>query len=406
MQHSSTKKKRKWRGIKIFLGLVILINLLIILSGHSYLYKGIRYTYFRGTASPTIYDSIVFPTNTAHHAIKAKKWSVSYPLRQLSDSAIVKLKATSTTSFLIERNDTILVEQYFGNHTKSTKSNSFSAAKSVVALLIGIALDEGKIKSLDDPIAKYLPFLMENAKNVTIREVMGMSSGLDWSESGINPFSDNAEAYYTNHLVDMIKDKGFTAAKPGIKFNYKSGNTEILGIILKNVTGMSPTKYLEEKIWSKIGTQNNLLWSLDEEGGIEKAFCCIYATTRDFARLGQLLLNQGKWKGKEIIDSTTLQALTTAFNPNYPFYGLQFWIYDEPKHPAVYFRGIKGQYIIVIPSLNTVIVRTGHHRKDKYHIPKAQQSNQVFVDKNKYKKHHPMDMGDYYKILYSLLDIQ
>lgn len=406
MRNSSQKQKNKRsrrRFISIVLFIVLAVNLAIFISGKTYLYKGIRYTYLRGKTGPTIYDSIVFPVRTAQHDVMPESWNVRKPLIDLSKDAVAKLTSTKTTSFLIAQNDTIIAEHYYGNHKENTKSNSFSAAKSVVALLIGIAIDEGKIGSFDDPVQKYLPFHMKNADNVTIREVMGMSSGLDWSESGVNPFSDNAEAYYTTHLVQMMKTKGFTAATPGKNFNYKSGNTEVLGIILKTATGMSPTEYLEKKIWSKIGTENNLEWSLDTKDGMEKTFCCIYATTRDYARLGQLILNNGRWNGQQIIDSTTLQTLVHPFNPKYPFYGLQFWLYNDPVHPAVYFRGILGQYIVVIPSLHTVIVRTGHERKGKYTIPKDKRNDAAFIAKNKYKEHHPGGIFDYYAILKEVL---
>lgn len=406
MHDSSKKNKRKkgWiRFIRSALLLIFVLNLAIFIFGKQYLYKGIRYTYLRGKDSPTIYDSLVFPVRVAKASKNPEDWNSRKPLITLSSDDIARLNSTNTTSFLIVKDDKIIAERYFGDHTINTKSNSFSAAKSVVALLIGIAVDEGKIKSIDDPVQKYLPYHMKNADKVTIRDVMGMSSGLDWSESGINPFSDNAEAYYTSHLRYMMKTKGFTAAAPGKKFNYKSGNTEVLGIILEEATGMSPTEYLEKKIWSKIGTKNNLEWSLDTKDGMEKTFCCIYATTRDYARLGQLVLNHGQWKGKKIIDSTTLATLVHPFNPNYPFYGLQFWIYNDPVHPAVYFRGIKGQYIVVIPSLNVVIVRTGHERKRKYKIPKDERNNSNFVRKNKYKENHPLDLTDYYTILKNVL---
>ena len=266
----------------------------------------------------------------------------------------------------------------------------------MIGLLIGIAIDEGKISSFDALIKDYLPFRMPNDEGVTIRDVLAMSSDLVWEESGKNPLSDNAEAYYSSDLIKVMKSKGFAKEKTH-DFNYKSGNTELLGLILKEATGKYPTEYLEEKVWSKIGTENDLLWSLDQENGMEKAFCCAYATTRDFAKFGQLILNYGKWNGKTIIDSTTLTELITPISEASPFYGLQFWIYHDPQHPAIYARGILGQYIVAIPSLNVVMVRTGHKRQEDQ-IPVT------YNPKIDYKSNHPGDIPEYYTILMRILE--
>lgn len=368
------------------------------MSGRTYLYKGIASTYLRGTTGPTIYDSIVFPVRTAKHAVDPVDWQEINPMIQLDKLSVDLLKETETTSFLILKNGRIIHESYYGEHQEFTRSNSFSMAKSFIGLLIGIAIDEGAIKSLDAPIADYLPFHLEGEENVTIRDVMGMSSGLNWSESGVNPFSDNAAAYYTDDLSEVLKKKKFVW-EPGSKFQYASGNSELLGIMIHEATGKYPTAYFEEKIWSKIGSKNDLSWSLDHENGLEKAFCCAYATTRDFARIGQLILNQGEWNGKQVISHQILNEILAPYSANSPFYGLQFWRYNAPENPAVYARGILGQYIIVIPSLNVVMVRTGKERKEKYFIPEDKKKDKEFVERNKYKEYQPKDLFDYYTIL-------
>jgi len=230
-----------------------------------------------------------------------------------------------------------------------------------------------------------------------------MSSGLEWSESGVNPFSDNAEAYYTSDLASLVKNLSFIN-KPGEVFEYKSGNSQILGYILENATGMHPTTYFEKYIWSKINAENDLLWSLDHEEGIEKTFCCAYATTRDYAKIGQLILNEGVWNNKIIIESSTLNEITSPYNEKTQHYGLHFWIYEHPEHPAVYLRGILGQYIIAVPSLNVVMVRTGHKRKGRYSTTDAQTEINLTEEKKDYKQHHPLDLFDYFSILKEVLN--
>lgn len=405
---SATKKKnsRFKRFIKaiivVLLVLVIGANLFILISGKTYLYKGIQETYLKGRSGPGIYDSITFPVRKARHNSSAKEWTIQHPQIQLDDSITKELKKIQTTSFLIIQNGSILHESYYGAHTVSTRSNSFSAAKSFIGLLIGIAIDEGKISGFDAPIHNYLPFRLPNDSLVTIRQLLGMSSGLDWSESGGNPFSDNAAAYYGSDLTELLSKEKFVG-QPGQSFDYASGNSQLLGVILKEATGKNPTEYLEEKVWSQLHTKHDISWSLDNDKGLEKAFCCIYASTRDYARFGQLLLNKGKANGQQIIKERTLRILLRPFNSKTPQYGLHFWHYESQDYTANYARGILGQYIISIPELNVVIVRTGHQRKEKYFIPKDKSENAEFVRKNSYKEHHPLDLFTYFSALKQVL---
>lgn len=407
MRNTSKNKKsvgRKVKRLLLFLFLfLVFVNLMIFLTGKTYLYKGIQATYLQGKSGPGIYDSILFPVRVAKHSTAAEEWEVKSPTVQLNSESVDLLNEINTTSFLIVKENQIIHESYYGDHSEFTKSNSFSMAKSLIGLLIGIAIDNGEIDDFDAPIGKYLPFELPNDEGITIRHLLGMSSGLDWSESGSNPLSDNAEAYYTSELTEFMANEQFLEA-PGVDFKYASGNSQLLGIILEAATGKTATEYFEEHIWSKIGSKNDLWWSLDKENGVEKTFCCAYATTRDYARIGQLVLNQGKWNEEQIISAETLKTITAPFNLKAPFYGLHFWIFDHAKYPAVYARGILGQYIIIVPSLDVVMVRTGHKRKEKYFIPKNKKEDFDFVLKNSYKEHHPLDLFNYFSILESILE--
>lgn len=394
-KNNKTPSKVK-RLFKIFIALFILLNIAIIVSGKTYLYKGIQYTYLKGKTGPGIYDSIVFPVRVAHKSPQAESWTSTQQI-ELDDEDKKLLESTKTTSFLILKDGEIIHESYYEKHNASVKSNTFSMAKSFVGLLIGIAKDEGKIKSFDDLITDYLPFNLPGDENITIRHLLGMSSGLDWGESGANPFSDNAEAYYTSNLNKLMQTQSFVG-KPG-SFEYKSGNSQLLGIILEQATGMSPTAYFEEKVWSKIGSEQDFYWSLDQENGEEKTFCCGYATTRDYAKMGQLLLNHGKWGENRIIKRSTLAEITSAYNDSTTWYGLHFWIYPHPEHPAIYYRGILGQYIIVVPSLNAVLVRTGHKRKGNFSNTDGKAQSHDGPSAESYKDFHPMDLFDYMEIL-------
>jgi CubicO group peptidase (beta-lactamase class C family) len=403
MSNTTHKKKsslfRKiFRATVIFLFLIIVAaNLFILISGRTYLYKGLKETYLAGKSGPGIYDSVVFPTRKADKAKKPSSWSFAEDQEKLTQEEKDFLSQIKTTSFLVVKDGEIIHESYYENHKDNTKSNTFSAAKSFIGLMIGVAIDKGHINSFDDPITEYLPFSVPNESLVTIRHLLTMSSGLNWVESGANPLSDNAEAYYGSDLPEIMSAVSFDG-EPGKEFIYKSGNSQLLGIILENATGMTATEFLEKQVWSKINTENDLLWSLDQEDGMEKSFCCIYGTSRDFAKIGQLILNEGMWNGKQIISKKTLSSLLEPISKEERFYGLHFWRYEDPENQAFYARGILGQYIVAIPSLNTVIVRTGHERMDKYQIPEDKIGNSSFIAKNQYKVMHPLDLFQYISI--------
>src|SRR5690554_4396657 len=213
MQNSSPNKKRLkrilFRFLFVLLLLFVLANLAILITGKTYLYKGVQVTYLQGKTGPGIYDSIIFPNRIAQKSKHPYHWEVKSPTIPLSQSMINTLSETQTTSFLIVKDQKVIHESYYNGHTKHTKSNSFSVAKSFIGLLIGIAVDHKEITSFDAPISDYLPFRLKNDENITIRHLLGMSSGIYWTESGSNPFSDNAEAYYTSNLDQLMRKKQF-----------------------------------------------------------------------------------------------------------------------------------------------------------------------------------------------------
>ena len=155
----------------------------------------------------------------------------------------------------------------------------------------------------------------------------------------------------------------------------------------------------------KIGTEHDAYWSLDKENGDEKSFCCLYSTSRDFARLGKLINNQGKWNDQQIVPEAYMKEfvsnpkMTTEDKvPNYR-YGLHIWTYmGDPQHPVYYCRGILGQFIISIPSKNLVIVRTGSKRGKNIYLPKEKEHDKAYIEKYKFKFGHPDDLFTYLNI--------
>ena len=380
--------------------IIVLANAFILITGRTYMYKGLKETYLIGRSGPSIYDSLVFDSRKIEGSGEQDNWLREDSSKPLSVKQIQSLTEVESTSFLLIQHGKVVAEHYFDNHTKKTLSNSFSGSKSVVGLLIGIAVDKGMIKSLDEPISRYLDFIAAKDSNVTIRHLLGMTSDIDWSESGSNPLSDNAEAYYGSDLLSIMKKQPFKGG-PNKVFDYASGNSQLLGFILEKATGQKVADFMSENLWKKINAETDALWSLDSEEGMEKAFCCLYSTTRDYARLGQLILNNGTWGGDTIISSAMLTEITTNYeldgNKQNHRYGLHYWILNDPAHKIIYARGIKGQYIISIPDLDVVIVRTGHKRLDKAGEENIKAGEDYMID-------HPMDLFLYLEIAKELLE--
>jgi len=409
MSKRSPKKRSLPRRILrsfLFFLLFILIsaNLFILLSGRLYLYKGIANTYLIGKSGPGIFDKDVFASSTIAKAGQALPWEKGTVISQLDAPDEAFMQSLETSSFLVFRGDSLLVEKYWGGHNVQTVSNSFSAAKTFVALLVGIAIEEGKIKSLDEPVGHYLSAFSEGAKSrITIRHLLMMSSGLDWEESGKNPLSENAESYYGTDLFGLVNRQKAVEA-PGKRFNYQSGNSQLLGFIIEKATGKDLSEYAYEKIWAKIGTEHDAYWSLDKENGAEKAFCCLYGTSRDFGRLGKLILQKGKWGDQQVVPLWYMEELvknpvmsTEEGVPNFR-YGLHIWTYPQENKQVYYCRGILGQYIISIPAENLVIVRTGFLREKNIVIPDNRKRDRAYIQAHALQVGHPADLFKYIAI--------
>lgn len=329
------------------------------ISGKTFLFKAVVYNF------ANIDDYKKFSNNTVAIG-KPQPWQISadYNKPVLPDSLLNLLDNLSSVGLLMIRNDSVLVEKYWDGYSDSSLSNSFSMAKSITSLLIGIALKEGKIKSLQEPVGNYLPeFTTAEKAKIKIIDLLTMSSGSDWNESYMNPFSVTTEAYYGSDVYKAAT--GIAVVKPaGTFFSYKSGDTQLLGLVLEKAVGKSLSDYAAEKLWQPLGAEHPALWSTDHEKGNEKAYCCFNSNTRDFARIGKLMLDSGKWNGMAIIDSVYYLnsikpcGITDEKGISCDYYGYQWWI--DPVHPGIFYaRGILGQYIIIIPSKKIIIVRLG-----------------------------------------------
>ena len=348
--------KRILRVLALF---ILVFSLFAWISGRTYLFKAAYYNFAK------IDDYKHFTNNTVATG-NFQPWQVSkqYNKAVLPDTLTNLLENLKSVGLLMIKNDSIVFEKYWNGYSDSSLSGSFSMAKSITSLLIGVAIKEGKIKSVQESVGDFLPEFKEGEKaKLKIIDLLTMSSGTNWDESYINPLSVTAELYYgadaykTATGVKMVK-------QPGSIHEYKSGDTQLLGLLLEKATGSSLSDYAAQKLWQPLGAAHPALWSTDHEAGNEKAYCCFNSNTRDFARIGKLMLDSGKWKGVPIIDSDYYARSITpcGINDNTgkacDYYGYQWWI--DPEHKQIFYaRGILGQYIIVIPSKKIIIVRLG-----------------------------------------------
>lgn len=352
------------RVLYVLIGIVVAFSLFAIISGKTYLFKAIAYNF------ADIDDYKKFSNNTVPNGV-AQPWQQSafYNQPVMPDTLAKFLKDLSTIGLVVIKNDSILFEKYWEGYNDSSYSNSFSVAKSVTSLLIGIAIKEGLIKSVNDPVSQYLPGFGEGEKaKLKIADLLTMSSGSDWDESYANPLSVTTELYYgsdANKLAASVK----IIRQPGSVHSYKSGDTQLLAMIIEKVTGKSLSNYASERLWKPMGAEHPALWSTDKDGGDEKAYCCFNTNARDFARFGQLMLDSGRWKGHEIISADYYaRSIKPCMIPDETgspcnYYGYQWWIYPGQEN-IFYARGILGQYVIVIPSKKLVLVRLGKKRSE------------------------------------------
>lgn len=392
----------------IFLAGFIGFNVFLSITHRFYFYSALTKTYFVGQAGPGIYDLEKFPYATINPAPKASVLVESHRNRALNDNELAYLESYQTTSFLVLRQDSILFEHYALDHDKNTVSNSFSTAKSVVSLLIAIAVDDGWIQSIDEPVASFLPeFNNKDMSSITIRHLLTMSAGLEWSESGANPFSDNAQAYYGTDLRKLVLGKK-PIRKTGEVFEYTSMSTQILAYVLEAATKKPMEDYFQDRLWRRIGSESDAFWSKDAEDGDLKAYCCMYLTTRDYARLGLLILNNGKYKNEQIIPIWYMEQafvpakLTTLKNDVNERYGLHWWLAPGDGDTLRYARGINGQYVIVVPSENLIVVRTGHKRTPD--VQDAESLKKEQVGPFRHQVGHPPDVFEYLQIAFRLAE--
>lgn len=311
----------------------------------------------------------IFPTRVIKAAGNAYplpgasgSFDVSYDFKGAKWTTDTFMKENRIAGLLVIKDGRIVLERYGLGRTAQDRWTSFSVGKSVTSTLIGAAIEDGYIKSLDAQVTDYLPGLKGSAyEGVTIRNLLTMTSGVKWNEDYQDPKSDVALFALSqpgpdgeNPIVAYMAKLPREAA-PGTKFVYKTGESDLLGVLLARATKMHPADYLSQKIWSKFGMEQDGIWMLDRAGE-ELGGCCISMTLRDYGRFGLFILNGGVAGGEQVVPTDFLaQATSSQVKSDFGDYGygFQWWIRPEGAYKA---SGIFGQSIYIDPAEKLIIV--------------------------------------------------
>lgn len=349
---------------KIVLGFFTFIAFLIVLAyafNYQHLFNAIKLTYLKGETSATIDDGVDFPSRNIEMGT-AQPWQKDslYNKISLPKKIVENLKNTNSASFLVIKDGKLLHEEYFGEYKATSKTNSFSMAKAITVLLMGFAIEDQKIQSENQKFADFYPNFnkVEYGNVLTLRDLAAMESGYYWDENYKNPFLQNPRIYYGKNMAEALLMNPKFEAKPGSRFEYQSGTTQLLGFAIRKAVNVPLSYYASQKLWKPLGMESDAYWNTDENG-MEKAFCCVNAIPRDYAKLGQLMLQKGNWNGKQLIDSTYIQKMITPTKNSGGIYGLGIWVNNDAPYKYYHFWGFTSQLIIVIPEKNMVVVRTG-----------------------------------------------
>lgn len=257
-----------------------------------------------------------------------------------------------TVAFSIIRNDSILYEYYGENYEESSIVSSFSVSKAFVGIALGCAISDGYIKGPEDPITLYLPELKDKKgmDQIKIRHLLNHISGLKYGTLSF--------MYYKRNL-NNVRSYVNVSEPPGTHFKYNNGNTQLVSIIIERATGKKFQDYFTEKIWSKIGAEHEMKWSVDgNKTKTIKSFCCMAGINHDFAKLGRLMLNKGKFNGNEIFpESWYNEMIKWDLKENSAWDNEFGWWLGPKDHGYYYAAGLWGQYVIVYPKKNIVITR-------------------------------------------------
>ena len=352
------------KTIKFLLVVISLLVITLYITDTDYLIKAVRTIYLKGNSTAYLEDYKEFDNQTIDIGTP-QPWTNhnNYNKIQPTERLAKANQDWGTIAYVIIKNDSIWFEEYYDGFGPKSKSNSFSMAKSYVSGLLGKAIMDGYIKNLDQPVCDFLPaFCNGKAANMTVGDLSTMSSGTNWDEKYYSPLSITTRAYFDDDLAKVINGLK-VVNEPGQTFKYASGDTQMLAMVIEKASGKKLYNYFQENFWKPLGSENQTLWQVDSEShDLVKAYCCIASNAKDFARFGKLYKDHGKWNGKQILDSAFVAKSIVPKFPSSPQYGYGWWLQKRGNKNFFMMRGHLGQYVIVNPKDNVIIVRLGHQK--------------------------------------------
>jgi CubicO group peptidase (beta-lactamase class C family) len=301
---------------------------------------------------------------------KSSPESQGIELKKIKKIMDLSFSDSSTQGVVVIKNGIIIGEKYAEGYTLNSHGTSWSMAKSYYAALVGISIQRGEIGSLDDPASKYLEYYKDERSKITIRDLLNMSSGLDF------PSHEHEKMFFQKSHLDYAKNVG-VEKEAGLKFEYNNVNSMIIGDILYVVTGIKADKLLVERILDPIGASNYKLWK-DEMGAV-LTYCCVDMTPRDYSKIGLLFARNGNWEGSQIIPEgfinetfQTVWETPSRFSDYKRYYSLHWWVSKYDDESKIFNTSGKfGQYTFVDRDNDVVVTRiTKYSEKDNGDIQK------------------------------------
>jgi CubicO group peptidase (beta-lactamase class C family) len=359
------------RSIAVLMALVVVLVAYIQFGGHGYFWTALRYTYLQGHNTAHIDDSVNF-----EQAVIAAGVATPWPRDERAARSTIApdllrlLQTERSAAFLVIHQGRLLHETYFAPYTADSRTNSFSMAKTVVTMLAGAAVADGILPGFDMPLATYLPEYKSDPRGAkaTLAQLSSMSSGHEWTEHYYLPLNPTTRLYFGGDVTGTVLAQGFER-DPGTAFEYSSASTQVLALALQRALaahrpGLTLSGYLSTRFWQPMGMEGDASWSLDRpraDGGMEMSYCCIHSSARNFARLGQLLLQEGRWGERQLLPAEFVQRITRP-NGFVNHYGHSLWMDPGHSAPFYFMQGHLGQYVIVVPGAQLVLVRLGQVR--------------------------------------------
>ena len=301
---------------------------------------------------------------------------------EVLSQAIAYADENASHALLIFHEGNMQLEHYFEGYSEKTQSQTASMHKTVLAILIGIAIDQGHIKNVDEKASNYINEWSDDDRNkITIKQMLQQSSGIGYPTFSINPLTEWNQLVVGDHIEEVVLNQ-LQEKKPNTEFAYNGINPQALGILLQRATGQKYSTYLADNLWKSLAEDDAYVILDSEKNRMPRMFCCLDATARDWLRIGLLILNKGKIGNKRVVSEKWIDAMITSSDLN-PNYGYLTWlgrehqenrIYNEKSSATahhsepfidkdiIYLDGFGGQRAYIIPSKNLVIVRTGSIR--------------------------------------------